>query len=343
LEGIIATPEYQAAAKVVQETSETYHMENIPQQQSRWRLKESSPKKLIVAAKDDPQSQSAMYDPLISIYHLVKERQEKSRRGTIYTDDAVVPELSISENPKPIILNNNTSSNEKSPTKEEKQPVSRRNSPLVSIHIKFTASTKAHDPEKIGSPATSISTTNTNEKRTSKRLSNLFQSKRFSKDFKEQQPSDGSLLSNNVPSSENLSKRNHPERNSKTPPVASSRFPTPTPSMSTPVKRTSFQQNVNSLGRRLTFKPTSSKETTAQLQSSIPPSQQPKKPDIPRPRTTSPSPSRSEAKSTSKSLRLDTRKARNAISGALNGPMSPKKSGDSSGMFKYRALCRSDK
>jgi hypothetical protein len=342
LEAIIETPEYQAAATFIHKTSETYRMENIPQQQNRWRLKENPPKKVIVVANDDPLSQPAMYDPLLSIYYLVKERKERNRGELSSANDAAVPDLSIAETPKPIIINNNgNSSNEKRFAKEEKQPAPSKNSPLVSNHIKFTASTKAQNAETVVAPPSSTSTPNNSEKRASKRLSALFQTKRFSKDIREQ-PSDNSVPSNNASSSDDFSKHIRPDRNSKTPPAPPSRFPTPTGSLSTPVKRSSFQQNVNSLGRRLTFKPKPSKENSTEPPSAIPAGEQLKKPTISRPRTASPSPSpnRTESKSPSKSLRLDTRKARNAISEVLSGSKSTKNTRDSSGMFK-RTVCRS--
>lgn len=332
LEAIIATPDYQAAATFIHDTSETYRMENIPQQQNRWRLKENPPKKVIVVANDDPLSQPAMYDPLLSIYYLVKERQERNRGDLMSANDAAVPELSIAENPKPIIINNENSDNEKRFSKEEKKPASSKQSPLVSNHNKSTSSTKPQDAEAVGSPRSSTSTPNNAEKRTSRRLSALFQTKRFSKNIREQ-PSDNSVPLNNVSSSDNLSKHLRSDRNSKTPPAPPSRFPTPTGSLSTPIKRSTFQQNVNTLGRRLTFKPKPNKEAVAEPPSALSSNEQLKKPTIPRPRTTSPSPTpnRTESKSPSKSLRLDTRKARNAISGVLSGSKSPKNTGDSSG------------
>ncbi|KAI8577803.1 hypothetical protein K450DRAFT_250077 [Umbelopsis ramanniana AG] len=327
LESIIATREYQAAAKFINKIPETYRMENIPQQQNRWRLKESPPKKVIVVANDDPLSQPAMYDPLLSIYYLVKERQERNRQDLISANDAAVPELSIAENPKPIIINSENSSNEKRFSKQEKKPEPSNHSP--SNHIKFTASTKAQNGEMVVSPPSSTSTPSNTDKRASKRLSALFQTKRFSKDTREP-PSNNSIPLNNASSSDDLSKHLRPNRNSKTPPAPSSQFPTPTGSLSTPIKRSTFQQNVNSLGRRLTFKPKPSQEAPTPPLSS---NEQLKKPTIPRPRTTSPgpSPNRTESKSPSKSLRLDTRKARNAISGVLNGTKSPKNTRDSTG------------
>ncbi|KAG2173371.1 hypothetical protein INT44_008723 [Umbelopsis vinacea] len=321
LESIIATREYQAAATYINRIPETYRMEHIPQQQNRWRLKESPPKKVIVVANDDPLSQPAMYDPLLSIYYLVKERQERNRQELISANEAAVPELSIAENPKPIIINNENSSNEKIFPKEEKKPASSKNSP--SNHIKFTASTKVQNGGMVVTPPSSTSTPNNIEKRASKRLSALFQTKRFSKDIREQ-PSDHSVPSNNASSSDDFSKHIRPIRNSKTPPP--SQFPSPTGSLSTPVKRSTFQQNVNSLGRRLTFKAKPSQDASTQPSSVLSNEQTPT-----RPHTTSPSPNRTESKSPSKSLRLDTRKARNAISGVLSSSKSPKSSRDSTG------------
>ena len=90
---IISSPEYQYAATQV---DQNYHHYQQQQQQrthqtnngalsdntnslSRWRRNISirrSPQAALVAKKDDPQSLPAMYDPLISIYSLVKERRE---------------------------------------------------------------------------------------------------------------------------------------------------------------------------------------------------------------------------------------------------------------------------
>ncbi|RCH95209.1 hypothetical protein CU098_009210, partial [Rhizopus stolonifer] len=62
LEYLISSPEYQSAASQIQSSEES----------TKWRFY----KPFMNPKKDDPQSLPAIYDPLISIYSLVKERRE---------------------------------------------------------------------------------------------------------------------------------------------------------------------------------------------------------------------------------------------------------------------------
>ncbi|KAG2198516.1 hypothetical protein INT47_008620 [Mucor saturninus] len=84
LEKIISSTQYQTAAQQIdqnyqqQQKSHTPSMNDNTNSLTRWRrtisIKRSSPPTLV--GKDDPQSLPAMYDPLISIYALVKERRD---------------------------------------------------------------------------------------------------------------------------------------------------------------------------------------------------------------------------------------------------------------------------
>ncbi|CEG70085.1 Putative CAMK/CAMKL/KIN1 protein kinase [Rhizopus microsporus] len=90
LEQIIRSPEYQYAAKQIDQNYQDNHnnTESSQQQQqqqqqhnslTRWRRTVSirrTASSLHSKPRDDPQSLPAMYDPLISIYYLVKERRE---------------------------------------------------------------------------------------------------------------------------------------------------------------------------------------------------------------------------------------------------------------------------
>lgn len=311
LEGIIETPEYQSAAKVIHETSETYRIESIAQPQHKWRLKEKSLKKVIIPAKDDPLSQPAMYDPLVSIYYLVKEQQDSGSKDLIHAHNIAVPDLAIAEKSKPILANaDETPSSEKKVSTEASPSSSRKSSPLANNHIKFSSATKPHGAEsKITIPPSSDTKT---EKRSSKRLSAIFQSKLFNKDFKDPTtPSDTEAP--HLPTSfENLSKSNA---------KPAQRQLIPTASLSTPAKKNTFQQNVNTLGRRLTFKPKSSKPTATE-----PEPKASNKPTDPAPK--SEPPRRASIKSPSMSLSLDSRKSHRTFNGS-NGD--PKKAGESAG------------
>ncbi|KAF7730801.1 serine/threonine-protein kinase KIN2 [Apophysomyces ossiformis] len=72
---IISSPEYQEAAAQIDHNYQT----TLQGQQtgSRWRR---GPVKNACSRQDDPQSLPAMYDPLVSIYYLVKERKEMDER-----------------------------------------------------------------------------------------------------------------------------------------------------------------------------------------------------------------------------------------------------------------------
>ncbi|GAA5809810.1 hypothetical protein MFLAVUS_003225 [Mucor flavus] len=87
LQRIISSSEYQFAANQVdhnyqQQKTNSIAASNITHHDSltRWRrtisIKRNSPNMIHQSKKDDPQSLPAMYDPLISIYALVKERRE---------------------------------------------------------------------------------------------------------------------------------------------------------------------------------------------------------------------------------------------------------------------------
>ncbi|GAA5800735.1 hypothetical protein HPULCUR_006171 [Helicostylum pulchrum] len=84
LQRIISSSEYQFAANQIDHnyqqqktnTNTTTHHDSL----TRWRrtisIKRNSPNTINQSKKDDPQSLPAMYDPLVSIYALVKERRE---------------------------------------------------------------------------------------------------------------------------------------------------------------------------------------------------------------------------------------------------------------------------
>lgn len=93
LEKIISSTEYQYAADQIdhnyqqQQQQKTNHAQSNPSSTNdntnsltRWRrtisIKRNSPANTNLSKKDDPQSLPAMYDPLISIYSLVKERRD---------------------------------------------------------------------------------------------------------------------------------------------------------------------------------------------------------------------------------------------------------------------------
>lgn len=243
LEGIIETSEYQEAARVIESTPRTYQIKHVAQQQNKWRLKEQPPKRVIVPSNDDPQSQPAMYDPLISIYYLVKERQLVYREDLIHANEELVPDLGVSEKPTPIITNTDTSGSEgdKKTTKTEASGDDAANN-----HIKFTTSTKADDGVPPSSPP---STDSKNERRASKRLSNLFQSKRASWDSKRHSTD---VLARQ--SASRVTKGNQDDDQAKKAANTLPVLPTPTVSQSTPVNRNILQKNVSNIGRRLTFK-----------------------------------------------------------------------------------------
>ncbi|KAI8374308.1 kinase-like domain-containing protein [Radiomyces spectabilis] len=83
LEQILSSTEYQSAAAQVERN---YHLQHtVPSSSpSRWRrtgsIKRSQRQQQI---SDDPQSLPAMYDPLVSIYYLVKERKEYDERARL--------------------------------------------------------------------------------------------------------------------------------------------------------------------------------------------------------------------------------------------------------------------
>jgi hypothetical protein len=78
LEEIITSEDYQKAAKTVVERSQ----ENSRHQRHGHLANRFSPhnKKTFALANDDPQSIPAAYHPLVSIYHLVKERMDREQR-----------------------------------------------------------------------------------------------------------------------------------------------------------------------------------------------------------------------------------------------------------------------
>lgn len=88
LERIVTSEEYQKAAKAVVERSQ----EIIRHQRQSHLANRFSPhnRKPFALANDDPQSIPAAYHPLVSIYHLVKERMDRERRLETATTEAVV-------------------------------------------------------------------------------------------------------------------------------------------------------------------------------------------------------------------------------------------------------------
>lgn len=90
LERIISSTEYQYAANQIDNNYQHYQQQKTNNNNqslndntnslTRWRrtisIKRTSPTNANLSKKDDPQSLPAMYDPLISIYSLVKERKE---------------------------------------------------------------------------------------------------------------------------------------------------------------------------------------------------------------------------------------------------------------------------
>lgn len=80
LEAIITSDEYQKAAKTLMErTAESHRQQRHGSLVSKFSA-HSINKKPLYLPNDDPQSIPAAYHPLVSIYYLVKERQERERR-----------------------------------------------------------------------------------------------------------------------------------------------------------------------------------------------------------------------------------------------------------------------
>lgn len=115
LEHIIANSDYQKAASRVDQNYQ--HQLHYQQQQSskpRWRRSLRSPSTRRNAssqhqqqhAMDDPQSLPAMYDPLVSIYYLVKEKKEFDQRQQQLKDQRLAPAAQS----VPILRRSNSSS-----------------------------------------------------------------------------------------------------------------------------------------------------------------------------------------------------------------------------------------
>lgn len=87
LEEIITSEEYQKAAKtLVERTAESHRQQRHGSLVSKFSA-HSINKKPLYLPNDDPQSIPAAYHPLVSIYYLVKERQERERRLDKSTND----------------------------------------------------------------------------------------------------------------------------------------------------------------------------------------------------------------------------------------------------------------
>lgn len=81
LEKIISSKEYQAAAAQIDENYQKRLSTNeIMASRPRWRRRLSSSSRIKHQEKDDFWFLPAMYDPLVSIYYLVKERREAEER-----------------------------------------------------------------------------------------------------------------------------------------------------------------------------------------------------------------------------------------------------------------------
>ncbi|KAI8365063.1 kinase-like domain-containing protein, partial [Choanephora cucurbitarum] len=79
LEKIIHSPDYQSAAsKIDQNFQKKANDDQSLANKPRWRRSLSTRKKTVI--QDDFQTLPAMYDPLVSIYYLVKERKESDER-----------------------------------------------------------------------------------------------------------------------------------------------------------------------------------------------------------------------------------------------------------------------
>ncbi|OBZ90889.1 Protein kinase kin1 [Choanephora cucurbitarum] len=79
LEKIIHSPDYQSAAsKIDQNFQKKVNDDQSLANKSRWRRSLSTRKKTVI--QDDFQTLPAMYDPLVSVYYLVKERKESDER-----------------------------------------------------------------------------------------------------------------------------------------------------------------------------------------------------------------------------------------------------------------------
>jgi hypothetical protein len=98
LQTIISSPAYQnAALKIDQNYQKKANNDQSLANKPRWRRTLSTRKKTV--AQDDFQSLPAMYDPLVSIYYLVKERRESDQRK----------QQLLNAEPNPLALSRSTS------------------------------------------------------------------------------------------------------------------------------------------------------------------------------------------------------------------------------------------
>ncbi|KAI8366571.1 kinase-like domain-containing protein [Blakeslea trispora] len=101
LETIITSQEYQKAAKTLAERTaeiQRHHRQHQQQNHSRFSSHNIASKKAFALSNDDPQSIPAAYHPLVSIYHLVKERIDREKRlSAIASADqqSNIPDISL--------------------------------------------------------------------------------------------------------------------------------------------------------------------------------------------------------------------------------------------------------
>ncbi|KAI8368011.1 hypothetical protein EDC96DRAFT_506048 [Choanephora cucurbitarum] len=105
LEKIITSEEYQKAARTLTERTaelQRQHRQHQQQNHSRFSSHSMTSKKAFVLSNDDPQSIPAAYHPLVSIYHLVKERIDREKRlssspivSTAGDQKSYIPDISL--------------------------------------------------------------------------------------------------------------------------------------------------------------------------------------------------------------------------------------------------------
>ncbi|CEI93550.1 Putative CAMK/CAMKL/KIN1 protein kinase [Rhizopus microsporus] len=115
LEMIISSSEYQSAATKIDENYQRKITEDqVFASRPRWRRRLSSSSRIKHQAKDDFQTLPAMYDPLISVYYLVKERKEAEERKRQLLD---APQTSLTRS---------TSTHETKPSSSSSPALARR-------------------------------------------------------------------------------------------------------------------------------------------------------------------------------------------------------------------------
>ncbi|KAI9481415.1 MAG: kinase-like domain-containing protein, partial [Benjaminiella poitrasii] len=138
LEKIISFPAYQEAAMKIDENYQIAAQDDpSTANKSRWRRSLSTSRKRKVELSDDFQSLPAMYDPLISIYHLVKERRETEERKKQLLNAPSAPVTGLSRSTSTFVAG-----------RKSNQPTSRDSSHQHNPHVTTLTRRRTYDTSK---------------------------------------------------------------------------------------------------------------------------------------------------------------------------------------------------